>query len=118
MEDKTLLCGDSRTGIRTGREASAKFAEWTSLFSGKIFVTLTVYLDESGTHDPTGNLTGSEAPVFGGYMDTVDRWQIFRMHWKSVLDKYDVKYFHYRELVYESKKPKSPYFGFFEVHNG
>jgi len=99
---------------RTSKMATAQFAEWASLFSGKIFVTLTVYADESGTHDPTGNLRGSEAPVFGGFMDTFDRWQIFRTHWESVLDKYKVPYFHYREFAPVLKTrndPKSPYYG-------
>src|ERR1017187_9261819 len=93
MKNRRLLYGGSRTTIRSAKEASAKFSEWTTLFSGKIFVTLTVYADETGTHDPHGKLPGSEAPVFGGFMETVDEWVVFIKNWASVLDKTDAQFF-------------------------
>jgi len=61
-------------------------------------MSLIAYADESGTHDELGLQPGSEAPVFGGFIADQDSWIKFRWHWASVLAKYTVPYFHYREL--------------------
>jgi hypothetical protein len=86
-------------------EAGREFLEWASLFSGAIFVKIVVYADESGTHSPTGSQPGSEVPVIAGYMATPSDWLTFLDDWNSVLNltKYNVDYFHHRELTYKLK---------------
>jgi len=74
---------------------------------------LIVYADESGTHDRLAKLPGSEAPVFGGYIGDARDWKLFCLHRQSVLKKYDVPYFHYREFapILESRNDSnSPYY--------
>src|SRR5882757_1781862 len=90
--------GVSRKFSVNAKQAYARFRECASLFSGNIFVNLIVYADESGTHDEKAILPGSEAPVFGGYIADVRRWKLSVMHWQSVLEKYRVPYFHFREF--------------------
>jgi hypothetical protein len=92
-------------------EAGRQFNEWTSLFSGKFFVMLSVYADESGTHDPGFNKPGARVPVISGFIDTVENWKIFCNNWKALLDEYKVPYFHFREIKWERMNPKSPYCG-------
>jgi hypothetical protein len=84
------------------------------MFGGKFFVYLSVYADESGTHDITGRHLGSEAPVFGGYIGDREDWVKFLMHWGSVLKKYNVPYFHYSEFskIKDARSnPNSHYYG-------
>jgi hypothetical protein len=97
-------------------QAGEHFARWASLFSGKIFVNLTVYTDESGWHSPQAKEPGSEAPVFGGYIDTIEEWLLFSAHWQSVLTKYKVRFFHFKEFHRNAVKnhPSSPYYGWSE----
>ena len=68
-----------------------------------------VYADESGTHDRTFKLDGSHVPVVSGYMAYRSDWIKFCADWKTVLDKYDVPYFHYSELA-NNKKETSFYY--------
>jgi uncharacterized protein DUF3800 len=98
------------------------FTEWASLFSGKIFVKIVIYADESGTHDKAGKLSGSEVTVVAGYAGKVDSWVRFWKDWQCVLKKYSAPYFHYREFSdasavarnirpATSKHKKNPYCG-------
>jgi hypothetical protein len=104
---------------RTPKEAAAQFAERASLFSGKIFVNLVVYADESGTHDRMAKQPGSEAAVFGGYIgDVTEDWILFNWEWQSVLEKYKIKHFHCREffsLKGSEHNPESPYYKWGEL---
>jgi hypothetical protein len=77
--------------------AGQQFRERASLFSGKLFVRIVVYADESGTHDSTGKQDGSDVPVIGGYMAPREEWPKFCDDWQSVLSNHRVPYFHYRE---------------------
>lgn len=76
-------------------------------------MNLTVYADESGWHDPAAKQPSSQAPVFGGYIDTIEEWLLFCEHWKSVLNKYDVRFFHFKKFNRNAVKdhPNSPYYG-------
>ena len=56
-----------------------------------------VYADESGTHDKSGNLEGSEVAVFAGFAAKVESWIRFRKDWQAVLKKYSATYFHFNE---------------------
>ena len=83
--------------MRTPEEAAFQFAEWASLCSGKRFVKVVAYVDESGTHDRTGALKGSSEVVIAGLVDWRDDWIIFCGEWQAVLNKYAAPYFHFKE---------------------
>jgi hypothetical protein len=109
---------ETKHALRTPWQTARKFAEWASLFAGKISVNLVVYADESGTHDRAAKQPGSEAPVFGGYIGDIKDWKIFCIHWQSVLTKYRIPFFHYREfnsLRDTEQNPTSPYFNWGEL---
>ena len=53
----------------------------------------TVYLDESGTHDASSIL------VMGGAAATASQWQIFDRQWAAVLEREQLPYIHYVDLV-------------------
>ncbi|MGA2544543.1 MAG: hypothetical protein ABSG78_23585 [Verrucomicrobiota bacterium] len=78
-------------------ESGRRFREWASLFSGKLFVQIVVYADETGTQ---GIQPGGKEPAPGvyGFMDTVDSWGRFRVEWVEALKKHHAPYFHFREL--------------------
>jgi uncharacterized protein DUF3800 len=74
---------------------------------------LIIYADESGTHDPTGQLKGSEVPVVAGYAAFRDDWKKFCRDWKTILDRYKVPYFHAFEFEDRDDRKtntKSPYY--------
>lgn len=73
------------------------FEQWAALFSGKLFVNLVAYLDESGRHDKTGKQEGSGQIVVAGWLDWVDNWTVFCREWQTVLDNYHAPYFHFWE---------------------
>jgi hypothetical protein len=81
---------------RTKRPINARrdFKEWASLFSGKLFVKVVAYIDESGTHDETGRQKGSTVAVVAGLVDHRDCWDKFCKDWQSVLNKYSAPFFH------------------------
>lgn len=58
---------------------------------------IVVYADESGTHDKSGCLPGSEGAVFAGFAAKEDTWIRFRKDWQAVLEKYSADYFHFSE---------------------
>ena|ERR1700733_624660 len=106
----------------TPKQAGREFKEWASLFSGEIFVKISIYVDESGTHDPEGNQPGSKYPMIAGYAAHQDEWVKFCGKWKVVLNKYKAPYFHFREwaaasaAVRHKKKEtleikKNPFYG-------
>jgi hypothetical protein len=75
------------------QQAARRFKEWASLFSGKLFVMLAAYADESET-------TGFGA--FGGYVASVDEWEKFGVQWQQILDNHKVDYFHFSEWAMAS----------------
>jgi len=95
--------------------AKKDFAEWASLFSGKIFVKIAAYVDESGRYDKTGQLTGAGQIVVSGWVDWVENWTTFCGQWQSILNKNDAPYFHFAEWAYASyilrsgKEPSSSF---------
>lgn len=101
---------DTERGVLN--KAGRQYQEWASLFSGKLFVKIVIYADESGTHDPTGKQIASDVPVVGGYMAPRNKWPQFCDDWKAVLDKHKVSYFHYSEwrdalsAVQQKRPPK------------
>lgn len=49
---------------------------------------ISVYFDDSGTHD------NSVAVAVGGYLASVKAWSSFQPKWKSVLEEYEIPFFH------------------------
>jgi hypothetical protein len=99
--------------IRLDEIASGKASirEWASLFSGKYFAMIVVYADETGTH---GLKKGGKEPAPGiyGFMATPEQWEYFRSIWSAALKKYDVDYFHFRDLLPQQRNnPRKPYYG-------
>jgi hypothetical protein len=79
-------------------QAEKEFAEWASLFSGSdLFVKIVAYVDESGTHDETGQAKGATEAVLGAVVARIETWQAFCRDWQAVLDQYNAPYFHFTE---------------------
>jgi hypothetical protein len=109
--------------IRLDAELHGKpsFREWASQFSGKYFVVIQIFADESGTHAPDGSQVGSKYPVIAGWAAKKSTWDTFCIAWNAILNKYDAPYFHGRELsaarvaAIQSRPPtkellKNPYY--------
>ena len=58
----------------------------------------TVYVDESGTHD------ASPIVVMGAVAATASQWQIFDKQWGAVLEREQLPYIHYVDLVGRRKQ--------------
>jgi hypothetical protein len=56
-----------------------------------------VYFDDSGTHD------ASVAVAVGGYLASVESWDSFQPKWRSVLDEYEIPYFHMTDFEARQK---------------
>jgi hypothetical protein len=80
--------------FRTPEEAAIQFAEWASLFPDGLFVHIVVYVDDSGTHDPTGQQVGSREATVAGIMARREDWNLFCRDWQNVLNKYNAPVFH------------------------
>jgi uncharacterized protein DUF3800 len=63
----------------------------------EIFVKLIAYVDESGVHDKTGQLKGSEQVVVAGWIAWSKDWVKFNGEWHTTLTKYGAPYFHFSE---------------------
>jgi hypothetical protein len=97
------------------------FKEWASLFHGEIFVKIAIYVDESGTHDETGNRPGSQVAILAAFAAKVETWAKFCKGWQAALDKFGAPYFHFYDFSSavrvakggkaDSKFAKNPYKG-------
>src|ERR1700730_18240884 len=60
---------------------------------------LTVYADESGTHDKRGILPGAEVTALAGYITTKKNWEIVSRRWKTAQRQFKaLDVFHMSEL--------------------
>jgi len=85
-----------------------------ALFSGKLLVNITVYADESGTHDTKGKQPGSQIATIGGYAGFNDDWIKFCGEWQAELDTYCVPYFHFSDFADKKRRAEDknfPYYG-------
>ena len=73
------------------------FAEFAEPFGKVRFVSLTVYMDETGTHAVTGNESGGQSAGVAGLVAWGDEWARFNGEWKAVLDAAGVPSFHFSE---------------------
>lgn len=64
---------------------------------------LTVYADESGTHDRQGVQPGSEITTIAGYVASKKNWELTTRRWDTALRKFGVDVFHMSD--YWRKKP-------------
>jgi hypothetical protein len=69
---------------------------------------ITVYVDESGTHDETGALPGASVALLAAWVAHDDVWERFNNGWQAVLSKYNVPYFHFWEFAQASKIKRNP----------
>jgi hypothetical protein len=66
------------------------------------FAVLIAYMDESGTHDPTGVQRGSATPTIAGYLAPYKMWTSFQRKWLKVLRRYEMwGRFHMKEYIAE-----------------
>jgi hypothetical protein len=84
--------------VSTNANASRAFAEWATLFSERVFVILKVYADESDTAGQAKKRGAPEFSVIGAYIAPVEAWNKFNGMWRTVLDSYGVRNFHFREF--------------------
>jgi Protein of unknown function (DUF3800) len=61
---------------------------------GRLFVILTAYYDESGTHE------GSPATVLAGFVGTTNDWVDFEIEWSKVLRKYGLTHVRAKQLFH------------------
>lgn len=90
----------------------ARFWEFVANFTEDIFVSLELYADETGIHDPTGKERGAEIAGIAGYIARVSDWAAFCGDWQEVLTHYKVSFFHFSDFAHESvcrKDKNSPY---------
>ena len=77
-----------------GSLALALFHKWEP---ERLFVLVTVYIDESGTH-------GSGYTILGGWVGRLGQWSGFDPEWRRLLKQNGLPYFHSRKLRH-SKPP-------------
>jgi hypothetical protein len=58
----------------------------------RLLLMISVYLDESGTHDRSLNVS------IGGWISSEYRWGKFQRQWQKVLDKFEAKNLHMKEF--------------------
>ena len=66
---------------------------------------LTVYADESGTHDVLGVQPGSDVVGVVGYAAWEKDWRRIEKHWETRLREYGVKEFHMRSFMRDKEYP-------------
>ena len=96
------------------RDALREFRDIANLLREAFLMGLTIYADESGTHDEAGLQPGAEVATVGGFLARTEHWERFTEKWIEVLDQYHVPAFHMTEFVNERRGPKKadwPYKG-------
>jgi hypothetical protein len=58
----------------------------------RVFVIVTVYIDESGTH-------GSPVTILAGWVGRLGQWTQFDLRWRRLLKHNNLTYFHSKKLV-------------------
>jgi hypothetical protein len=72
----------------TGSLALALFHRWEP---ERLFVIVTVYIDESGTH-------GSGVTILGGWVGRLGQWATFDPKWRKLLKRSGLTYFHSKTM--------------------
>ncbi len=61
-------------------------------------IVVFAYIDDTGTHDPTGQLPGSEVAGAVGYISRMNRWAKLDWAWRKALERHHVTVFHAFDL--------------------
>jgi hypothetical protein len=59
------------------------FESWSALSTAKWFMNIVAYVDESGTHDPTGSCKGSATVAICGVVALKEDWISFDVQWRK-----------------------------------
>ncbi len=94
------MCANSQEPSR-----ASSFAD---LFTERIFVSIVVFADESGMHDPTGMHHGSDVATVCGYLSHKEQWKNFDDDWQGVLDSKGIRVFHMSEFMDKINGPSKP----------
>jgi len=97
--DANRSVGSIRKILSTPKQGSDSLRGCSQLFHGKVFAMLALYADESGTHDPSGQIQGSQFPVVGGLVAPVEIWAQFSGRWQEELNRHGAPFFHFSEWV-------------------
>jgi hypothetical protein len=81
LQRKTLL-----SFIQPGRDSRERL------------IMVFAYIDDTGTHDATGQLAGSEVAGAVGYVSRMNRWAKLDWAWRHTLPRHGVKVFHAVDL--------------------
>lgn len=96
----------------TTENAAENFRSFASLFTEKLFVQVAMYVDETGTHDPTGTEKGATVTGVSGFLAWPHDWAKFCQAWAEVLRDYNVPAFHFSEFadrIHGPSRPDWPY---------
>ena len=72
-----------------GSLSLAVFHDWNP---DRLFVIVTVYIDESGTHGSAPLMT------FSGFVGRLGQWVDFDAKWKRLLKRFDLPFFHSKDM--------------------
>src|SRR5687767_1353828 len=61
------------------------------------------YFDDSGTHDDTGRLEGSEVVAAAGYVGEPSEWESLESEWNAVLGRESLPFYHSVECAQQSE---------------
>lgn len=81
----------------TGGLGLALLHQWCA---DSVFVIITVYIDESGTHGPAGTM------VMAGYLGRLGQWNNFDRLWRRALKRESVSYYHSKTLIHREDEFK------------
>ncbi len=76
---------------RPGPTVSLALALFHRLEPERLFVIVSAYIDESGTH-------GSPVTILGGVVGRLGQWSSFDPQWKRLLKRKGLTYFHSKEM--------------------
>ncbi len=77
-----------------------------SVLREKLWMMMSFYGDESGTHDKLGMQPGSDVVAVSGYLGWDHDWKRFEIRWRNCLNKYGVEEFHMARF---RRKKELPY---------
>ena len=100
-----MSCRSDRFSALFVPQKASDFIDLTDLLPGRIFVSIAVYVDESGTNDITGQKKGSEAAVLSGFVGWKANWKRFDRIWMDALELNGVKNFKFNEIQKSRNKP-------------
>lgn len=98
LQERQPRCPDS-----VGNLSLALYHTWQR---DQIWVQVTVYIDESGTHD-------AEVMILAGLVGRLGQWVTFDQKWKRLLKSEELPYFHLKKFKHDQPpfREKSPPFG-------